>query len=107
MKYRIHLLLPVLGMLNACNINSPALNDNVTAAISESPVASTASAGNHPLNAHKILAQKQVPILCYHRIRSWKTTDTKSMKDYIVPVETFKEEMKMLADSGYKTILPD
>ena len=107
MKYRILPLLPVLAMLNACDMNSPALNENVTAAITESPVASTTSVGKHPFSANKILAQKQVPILCYHRIRSWKATDTKSMKDYIVPVETFKEEMKMLADSGYKTILPD
>ena len=28
-------------------------------------------------------------------------------KDYIVPVETFKEQLKMLADSGYQTVLPD
>jgi peptidoglycan/xylan/chitin deacetylase (PgdA/CDA1 family) len=58
-------------------------------------------------SAASILAKKQVPVLCYHQIRDWKPTDSKSAKDYIIPVNTFKEHMKMLADSGYHTILPD
>ncbi len=58
-------------------------------------------------DAASILSRKQVPVLCYHQIRDWKETDSKSAKDYIVPVETFKSHMKMLADSGYHTILPD
>jgi len=57
--------------------------------------------------AATILSRKQVPVLCYHQIRDWKPTDSKSSKDYIIPVETFKEHIKMLADSGYHTILPD
>lgn len=58
-------------------------------------------------DAKTILARKQVPVLCYHQIRDWKATDSKSSKDYIIPIATFKEHMKMLADSGYHTILPD
>jgi peptidoglycan/xylan/chitin deacetylase (PgdA/CDA1 family) len=58
-------------------------------------------------DARTILERKQVPVLCYHQIRDWKTTDSKMAKDYIVPVETFKSHMKMLADSGYHTITPD
>jgi len=58
-------------------------------------------------SAAEILAKKQVPILCYHQIRDWKATDSKKAKDYIVPVDAFKQQMKMLADSGYHTILPD
>lgn len=58
-------------------------------------------------DANTILSRKQVPVLCYHQIRDWKATDSKSAKDYIVPVETFKAHLKMLADSGYQTILPD
>jgi peptidoglycan/xylan/chitin deacetylase (PgdA/CDA1 family) len=58
-------------------------------------------------DANTILSRKQVPVLCYHQIRDWKPTDSKSAKDYIVPVDTFKAHLKMLADSGYKTILPD
>ncbi|RTQ52571.1 polysaccharide deacetylase family protein [Hymenobacter gummosus] len=58
-------------------------------------------------NAAAILARPQVPILCYHQIRDWRAKDSKGAKDYIVPVEKFKEQIKMLADSGYHTILPD
>jgi peptidoglycan/xylan/chitin deacetylase (PgdA/CDA1 family) len=58
-------------------------------------------------DAKTILARKQVPVLCYHQVRDWKSTDSKAAKDYIIPIATFKEHMKMLADSGYKTILPD
>lgn len=58
-------------------------------------------------NAAAILARPQVPILCYHQIRDWRAKDSKGARDYIVPVERFKEQMKMLADSGYHTILPD
>jgi peptidoglycan/xylan/chitin deacetylase (PgdA/CDA1 family) len=58
-------------------------------------------------NASEILARKQVPILCYHHIRDWKASDSKRAKDYIVPLSNFRDQLKMLADSGYHTILPD
>ena len=58
-------------------------------------------------SAAEILARPQVPILCYHQIRNWTATDGKMGKDYIVPIAEFKSQMKMLADSGYHTILPD
>jgi peptidoglycan/xylan/chitin deacetylase (PgdA/CDA1 family) len=58
-------------------------------------------------DANTILNRTQVPVLCYHQIRDWKVTDSKSSKDYIIPVSTFKDQIKMLADSGYHTILPD
>ena len=58
-------------------------------------------------DAAAILARPQVPILCYHQIRDWTGRDSKGAKDYIVPIAKFKEQMKMLADSGYHTILPD
>ncbi|PWT99223.1 MAG: polysaccharide deacetylase [Bacteroidetes bacterium] len=58
-------------------------------------------------SAATILSRKEVPILCYHQIRDWKSTDSKRAKDYIVPVSNFKEQMKWLADSGYHTISPD
>lgn len=58
-------------------------------------------------SAATILARPQVPILCYHQIRDWRAKDSKAAKDYIVPVAEFRAQMKMLADSGYHTILPD
>lgn len=58
-------------------------------------------------DAKTILARKQVPILCYHQVRNWRPTDGKVGKDYIVEIQNFKDQIKMLADSGYHTILPD
>lgn len=58
-------------------------------------------------DAATILARKQVPILCYHDIKDWRPNEKASMKQYIVPVQTFKDQMKILHDSGYKTISPD
>ncbi len=58
-------------------------------------------------DAKTVLARKQVPILCYHQVRNWKPTDGKVGKDYIVEIQNFKDQIKMLADSGYHTILPD
>ncbi|RDV16466.1 polysaccharide deacetylase family protein [Pontibacter diazotrophicus] len=58
-------------------------------------------------DAKTVLDRPQVPILCYHQIRDWKPTDSRQAKDYIVPVARFEEHIKMLADSGYHTILPD
>ncbi len=58
-------------------------------------------------DANAILNRQQVPILCYHQIRDWVPSDSKTAKDYIVPVNNFREQMKLLADNGYHTILPD
>ncbi|MDP9081792.1 MAG: polysaccharide deacetylase family protein [Bacteroidota bacterium] len=58
-------------------------------------------------NNAAIMARKQVPVICYHQIRDWRPKDSKTAKDYIIPVQSFKEHIKMLADSGYHTILPD
>ena len=62
---------------------------------------------NKIANAAAILTRPQVPILCYHQIRDWRAKDSQSSKDYIIPVESFREQMQMLADSGYHTVLPD
>lgn len=90
-------------------VEAPDSEDTVSAAgIAFNPVPAPAAApAVEPADAATILARKQVPILCYHRIRDWKPSDGKSGKDYIVQIQNFKEQMKMLADSGYQTILPD
>ena len=50
---------------------------------------------------------RQVPILCYHQVRYWKTKDSRRDKAYIIPPAAFEAQMKMLSDSGYHAILPD
>lgn len=53
-------------------------------------------------SASTILQRQQVPILCYHRIEN-----NKPPTNYSLSVTLFREQLKMLADSGYHTILPD
>jgi peptidoglycan/xylan/chitin deacetylase (PgdA/CDA1 family) len=60
-----------------------------------------------PADAATILARPQVPILCYHQLRDFRASDSRTAKDYIVPVANFREQIKLLADSGYHSILPD
>lgn len=54
-----------------------------------------------------VSAHCQIPVLCYHQVRDWKSTDSKSARPYIIPVATFRQHMKALHDSGYQVILPD
>lgn len=45
-------------------------------------------------------------VLCYHQIRDFAPADTKSARTFIVPVQHFKEQMRLLHDAGFHTILP-
>jgi peptidoglycan/xylan/chitin deacetylase (PgdA/CDA1 family) len=60
-----------------------------------------------PADAKTILAKKEVPVLCYHQIREWLPSDGKRAKDDIISPTKFNEHIKLLADSGYQSILPD
>ncbi|AIZ63865.1 polysaccharide deacetylase [Hymenobacter sp. DG25B] len=89
-------------------VSTPAADTTAAASASttQAPDPSSIPASNIA-NAAAITARPQVPILCYHQIRDWRAKDSKAAKDYIVPVAEFKKQIKMLADSGYHTILPD
>lgn len=54
-----------------------------------------------------IPSKKEVPVLCYHRIRNSLSSDGENMKTYSVTPTAFAEQMKALRDNGYQTILPD
>lgn len=111
----------ILSLIYFCGCNSSSSKtDSVNASADTTETLATAKAeeksepiaapnheGKKPADAATILARKQVPVLCYHQIRDWREKDSKSARDYIIPVNTFKAQIKMLADSGYHTILPD
>ncbi len=90
----------------ACNQSSKNQQSAVT---DTSTTAATSSNPNTAkiADAATIMARKEVPILCYHQIRNWTARDSKRAKDNICPVDRFKSHIKMLADSGYHSILPD
>jgi peptidoglycan/xylan/chitin deacetylase (PgdA/CDA1 family) len=102
-------VLSVAVLMASCgsNDNTKASNSN-----SETKVASKADTSTSPgssespagpiADAATILARPQVPVLCYHHIKDGKPTN-----DYTVNAETFRQQMKILADSGYHSVLPD
>lgn len=107
---------------SACNSSSSKTNqsadsaaaagaDSVQTTATNTSENKTTAAADHKnrkiADAATILARKQVPVLCYHQIRDWREKDSKSARDYIIPVATFKAQIKMLADSGYNSIQPD
>lgn len=49
-------------------------------------------------------AKKEIPVLCYHNIRSLKKGNS---PDYTIDAEKFHAHLQMLYDSGYTAILPD
>ena len=51
--------------------------------------------------AAQIYAKPEIPVLCYHRIEDGQKGD------YAVSPATFSAHMKILADSGYHSILPN
>ncbi|WP_324670788.1 polysaccharide deacetylase family protein [Hymenobacter sp. GOD-10R] len=104
--------------LSSCETKSAAATEVVDKGTLASPEATNTEAAAKPLDPSSIPANKiappatiyareQVPILCYHQIRDWRPRDSRRAKDYIVPVETFRQQIKMLADSGYHSVLPD
>lgn len=94
--------------LSSDSADSLPVNTSIEKSITEEPEETgREQIGGKKANASEILARPQVPILCYHQIRNWVSTDGKMGKDYIVTIAEFKSQMKMLADSGYQTILPD
>jgi peptidoglycan/xylan/chitin deacetylase (PgdA/CDA1 family) len=76
------------------NVSAPTSADSSKIVASPKPMATAA----------EILARKQVPVLCYHHI---KEVVGKNSAGYDVTIASFKQQMKALADSGYRTITPD
>ncbi|HTF31916.1 MAG TPA: polysaccharide deacetylase family protein [Flavitalea sp.] len=114
----VSVILGVLTSITGCNFKpdvsaASSLPSSLAVKAKEADKETSTRAGSKPVNisepadASTIITRKQVPILCYHHIKNWSATTSAKAKDYIVPVDTFKEQLKMLADSGYQTILPD
>ena len=112
MKNIYRILLPaVLSVAVACNQNHEKADTITTTTDTTKQSAAVTSpaviASGEIADAATILARKEVPVLCYHQIRDWTAKNSKNAKDVIVPLNVFKAQMKILADSGYHTILPD
>ena len=49
----------------------------------------------------------EVPVLCYHQIRTHRPDDGQYARSITVPPAVFASHMQMLHDSGYSAITPD
>jgi len=109
--YAACLLLSTLSFfISACRHKVTDVKVAVTAPVpvpQAAPVEEPTAPAVTQADAATILARKEVPILCYHQIRNYRETDSKTARPYIIPDSVFRSQLKMLADSGYQTILPD
>lgn len=109
-NFSLSLLTILIISIASCKSRVDSNNVRATKDSTVSKPAEITTVNNAPktiADAATILARKEVPILCYHQIRDWTASDSKSSRDYIIPVEAFKAQIKILADSGYHTILPN
>src|SRR5436853_7876773 len=82
----------LLIVITACNSNLP-LN-TLEAKITHAPAVGADQVVTANATASDILNRSQVPVLCYHQIRDWGPSDSKRAKDYIVPVNNFREQIR-------------
>jgi peptidoglycan/xylan/chitin deacetylase (PgdA/CDA1 family) len=101
----------LISLITACNGGDESRTndvkkskDSANKSMAVKPVASDSSIRGTIADAKTILSRKEVPILCYHHMR---VQANGKLTDYSVEPDRFIAEMKMLADSGYKTVLPD
>lgn len=105
---KIFFPLIVILAIAACNAGPANTKETTgTTASVEKTVAADTVQKNTMADAATILAKKQVPVLCYHHIRDFKPGESERMKSYSVTPAAFAAQMKMLADSGYQTVLPE
>ncbi|WP_449437724.1 polysaccharide deacetylase family protein [Pedobacter steynii] len=106
MKLFLNLAAGLMLLASACT-NSGQSKTTSTSVNSDKDTVEANDTPEKEATAAEILSRKEVPVLCYHQIRDWKASDSKRAHDDIIPPANFKQHIKMLADSGYHTILPD
>lgn len=70
-----------------------------------SPSTSTAAADASPKD---VIARATVPVLCYHQVRPWTSSDSSYTKtQLVIPPEKHREHLDAIKNAGYTTITPD
>lgn len=102
MKNRFFFFLILVFIITGCNANK---KEKQTSSSSDtiSTAKKVAVQSKTTDDLATILSRKEVPVLCYHHIRDRNSR----MSEYEVKIQTFKDQLKSLADSGYKTVTPD
>ncbi len=92
-----------INLFSSCSSEpaKPSAQDATAISTNKDSVVTTSTQKNKADNA-TIIAKKQVPILCYHHI-----TNKVAPALYTVSIDAFNAQLKILADSGYHTVLPE
>lgn len=101
--FLISILAVVFASCTTSSSKEPAAASEKKTATDSTPVSAKSRVA---ADAATVLARPQVPILCYHHIRNIQMPG-RADRGYEVTVDQFKAQMKILADSGYHTVLPD
>jgi peptidoglycan/xylan/chitin deacetylase (PgdA/CDA1 family) len=51
--------------------------------------------------------KKEIPVLSYHNIKEFKSTDSEIIKTYTVTPKAFAEQMEVLSKNGFHTLSPN
>jgi peptidoglycan/xylan/chitin deacetylase (PgdA/CDA1 family) len=61
-----------------------------------------------PASASQIIQRATVPVLCYHQLRDWRSSDSPyAQANLICPPRYFRAHLDAMADAGWTTITPD
>jgi peptidoglycan/xylan/chitin deacetylase (PgdA/CDA1 family) len=65
-------------------------------------------AHNQKASASTIIKRATVPVLCYHQLRDWKSSDSAyNRSNLICPPRYFRAHLDALVEAGWNTISPD
>ena len=109
MKNQVFTIAALLVFITSCSNQSTVTEkekSTPTTTVTTDSSKLTTDAPKKMASAAEILSRKQVPVLCYHHIRT-APKPGKPLNLYEVTLADFKDQMKALADSGYKTITTD
>jgi hypothetical protein len=60
------------------------------------------------VSAREIIKRATVPVLCYHQLRNWASSDSLYNRvNLICPPKYFRAHLDVLAEDGWTTISPD
>jgi peptidoglycan/xylan/chitin deacetylase (PgdA/CDA1 family) len=94
----------------------PAASSSPSAAGSPQPSASTTSVRprphkppqTQPASASTIMKRATVPVLCYHQLREWRSSDSAYNRSTLIcPPRHFRAHLDALVEGGWTTISPD
>ncbi len=75
---------------------------------SPSSSVSTPEPSPSPATAAEIAARATVPVLCYHQLRDWVSSDSEYARNLLIcPPAVFRAQLDALAENGWNTIGPD